>query len=270
MVRLIVWAALFLGAAAVFADEPVLLPAPRVNTLPDPSFWPGAKRVPSQWRPPEDAPKAEPGELDRETARLRSERAALQNERKQMDQRLEEACTPATTEVARLRLRLGELLLQLNSPRTPMQPSMPEVPNGPVPGKPAAPEKPATGLVGPTEPQPPAAEGTGRLVDPMALAQSLFRAGDYEGALGTYRLLDLSALENDERASIQYLMACCLRMLGKFEDAATLYREVANAKHDPVLADCAQWQLGMLGWRRDLEAQLLQLRNRRQAVEIKP
>ena len=37
-----------------------------------------------------------------------------------------------------------------------------------------------------------------------------------------------------------------MRNVGKLEEATNLYREVANAKADPYIATCAQWQLSMM------------------------
>jgi hypothetical protein len=104
----------------------------------------------------------------------------------------------------------------------------------------------------------------------MDLAQALFRTGDYEGALSTFRLLDLAGLHRADRSAVQYLMACCLRRLGKLDQAAALYREIVNSGDDDMLAECAQWQLGAIQWRQTLQAQLEGLRQRRQALELRP
>ena len=47
----------------------------------------------------------------------------------------------------------------------------------------------------------------------------------------------------DDRAFVQYMTASCLRQLGKRSEAAVLYRDVADAKDDEFLAECAVWQL---------------------------
>ena len=61
------------------------------------------------------------------------------------------------------------------------------------------------------------------------------------------------------------MSACCLRKLGRLDEAAALYREGANAREDEVLTDCALWHLSAISWRRDMEKQLETLRERRQA-----
>jgi hypothetical protein len=45
---------------------------------------------------------------------------------------------------------------------------------------------------------------------------------------------------------------------------------VAAIKDDPFVADCARWQLETLGWRKDVESQIAQLRQRRKGLESKP
>jgi uncharacterized cysteine cluster protein YcgN (CxxCxxCC family) len=69
---------------------------------------------------------------------------------------------------------------------------------------------------------------------------------------------------------VQYLTACCLHKLGKTDEAVTLFREVANAKGDPEVAECAQWQLGAIRWRHDMELEIEQLRQERKLMNPKP
>ncbi len=104
-------------------------------------------------------------------------------------------------------------------------------------------------------------------VDPLALAQSLFRAGDYAAALNAYRKLDKDDQKPEDRAPIQYMMACCLRKLGKVDEASALYREVANTPGNDFLGENAQWYLRTMKERREMEAQLDELRQRRQAMK---
>ena len=66
------------------------------------------------------------------------------------------------------------------------------------------------------------------------------------------------------------MVATCLRKLGKREEAAKVYREVAAIKDDPFVADCARWQLDTLAWRKDVESQLAQMRQRRKGLETGP
>jgi tetratricopeptide (TPR) repeat protein len=104
-------------------------------------------------------------------------------------------------------------------------------------------------------------------VEPLALAQSLFRARDFAAALDAYRKLDKGDHKPEERASIQYMMACCLRKLGKVDEASALYREVANTPGNDFVAENARWYLRTMKERRELEAQLEELRQRRQAMK---
>lgn len=103
-------------------------------------------------------------------------------------------------------------------------------------------------------------------VDPQSLAQSLFLAGDHAAALEAYRKLEQEQPRPDERIVIQYMSACCLRKLGKLDEAAILYREVANSGGSDILIENAQWYLRAMKDRRELEAQLTELRQRRQAL----
>jgi tetratricopeptide (TPR) repeat protein len=106
-------------------------------------------------------------------------------------------------------------------------------------------------------------------VDPLALAQSLFRVGDFTAALDAYRKLDKEDLKSEERAAIQYMTACCLRKLGKVDEASALYREVAHTPGNDFLSENAQWYLRTMKERRELEAQFEELRQRRQALNAR-
>jgi hypothetical protein len=240
--------------------------------------------------------------LGQEIARLRAERERLHQEREhEAPQPEQSGATNPTSDTAAMRLRLAELLMKLGTRGKPQAPesapttgnSSPEerspahpaispkpkseslpghsAPVGPSPKTDAGRTErtdpvPADGdgmpVVRPSKPSP--ADGP---VDPLALAQALFRTGDYEGALRTYRMLDPTQLPRQDQAMLQYMIATCLRRLGKLEEAAALYRDVANSKDDDILSECAQWQLGALEWRRDLVARLEQLRQRRLALE---
>jgi TolA-binding protein len=103
--------------------------------------------------------------------------------------------------------------------------------------------------------------------DPRALASVLFKAGNFEFALKAFRTVNSAGMRPDERAPIQYLMASCLRKMGKVDEAAALYREVANTRGDEQVAACAQWQLVYLRWRSEFEAQLKDLQERCKALE---
>jgi tetratricopeptide (TPR) repeat protein len=103
-------------------------------------------------------------------------------------------------------------------------------------------------------------------VDPIALGQVLLRMEDYEGAVRAFRAVEFAKLRADERAYVQYLLATALRSAGQSQEALPLYREVANSKADAMIAEYARWQLSLMQWQRDLEAQLATLRERRKAI----
>ncbi len=133
---------------------------------------------------------------------------------------------------------------------------------GPAPARPVEPLP----LPLPTEGEGP----KGGMIDPVAVAQNYFRAGDYEAALEAYRKVPSRGALAEERAPVLYMIATCLRKLGKRDEAAKVYREVAAIKDDPFVADCARWQLETLAWRKDIDAQLAQLRQRRKGLQGKP
>jgi tetratricopeptide (TPR) repeat protein len=249
-------ALLLVPAAVLFADDE-LLPPPRQAPAPiqpgvpaPPALPPRVLNLPPVPETPSTAPDL--AALRLESQRLRAERDALAAERQSVGNP-----TPAESEeVAKLRRRLAELVATLNAKPLPRRTPLAEA-SQPAPraGGGPRPETPAGAAVNPSD----VPSG-----DPVLAARALFRAGDHAAALETYRQIDLNGLTRDERTLVQYMSACCLRKLGRLDEAAALYREVASAREDEVLTDCALWHLSAINWRRDMEKQLDGLRERRQ------
>jgi hypothetical protein len=194
------------------------------------------------------------GDLLREIGRLRQEMDGLVRERQELEMRSPKLDSHGSVELALLRQRLLALGKRLEQP----MPSLPPVtPQSTVPVPPSAmnPKGPAVSATVPN-----ALQG-----DPYLLAQAHFRSGQYQEALTVFRSLQLASLPQEERLLVQYLSACCLRKLGKLDEAITLYREVADARENEFLAECSLWHLNNIGWRREIEKQLASIRAARQA-----
>ncbi len=101
-------------------------------------------------------------------------------------------------------------------------------------------------------------------IAPMELAQLLFGAGNYEGALAAFRLLDSTTLSREDRLLVHYLQASCLRKLGRHDEALQLLREIANSRTDAFAVECARWQLTHLRWQQETQHRLTELRSRRE------
>ena len=172
--------------------------------------------------------------------------------------------TAIDEELARKRQRLAELMSRLGTPSG-LQPGLAEgsskSPDSNLPGARSVPGSRGQGQGGTT------------VIDPLAMAQNYFQAGDYEEALRAYRLVPSGGLRPDERVSIQYMIATCLRKLGKIDEAMPLYREVSGFKGDNYVgfvAECAGWQVRNLSELHALRTQLAQLQQRRKALETVP
>jgi hypothetical protein len=246
------------------------------------STWPRAESAPpprsAEWLLPSDepAPLSLPlAEVRQALQKLRAEREGLQEDRAKSAQYLVDTFAPGGDDIGQLRLRLGKLLTQMGTqkpgsaaPAAPQPPSQPPKKIDIAPAPPPAPIPKA-----PDKETPPAKEPTpdlSKTLDPLALAQALFRVGNYAGALQAYRLLPLDGLKAEERVPIQYMIATCLRKSGKTDEAAALYREVANSRGDEQVAACAQWQLTVLRWQKDMTEQLGRIRQRRLELEKQP
>lgn len=99
-------------------------------------------------------------------------------------------------------------------------------------------------------------------VNAIKEGMNLFRDNNIEAARRVFQLIDPAALDREDRAFVRYMLACCLRRLGKTSDAEAMYREIANSPDDEFLANCAIWQLSLIRSEQELQLQLEQLRSR--------
>jgi hypothetical protein len=103
---------------------------------------------------------------------------------------------------------------------------------------------------------------TGKPIDGLRVAMNLFRDNDFNSALRAFRLIDTTSMSREDRAFVQYMTASCLRRLNRNSEAAVIYREVADARDDEFITECAVAQLSMIRSAQELETQLEQLRSR--------
>lgn len=259
------------GPAPPAAMPPRQLPPPRpvppapVSGTPSPTPAPLNPTILGSSLPAKPSPKVDPQDLLRLLNRLKAEREALNAERTAAAQVLSDDDSTAE-QIAQLRLRLGQYLSRLGVRRFPEKMRAAVPPGSPLPSSP----RPAGASEGAGKPEKAPAAPSRPPVDAVALGRTLFRARDYEGALRAFRQANLTGLKPGERRPIEYLIATCLKHLGKLDEAAVIYREVANSKGDEILADCAQWQLSALRWQADLARQIQELRQHLQTLESQP
>jgi tetratricopeptide (TPR) repeat protein len=272
------------GPIPILAPQPFreeAAPRPHAQ-IPPPPARPGAPRDPS-------LPDVE--SLHRETESLRLERESMLAEK--TDLLTAKDFHAAKSTEAHLQKRIAELLVRVaqqtkkanemataaspqrvaseksraeakaSPPPAILQPS-PSTPPSAPPAQPPTPPSPTASVKQPDD----TPKGvTDAPVDPLALAQSLYRTGNFAEALNAYHKLDKDDQKPEERVAIQYMIACCLRKLGKVDEASTLYREVANTPGNDFLSENAQWHLRTMKERHELEAQLEELRQRHQALK---
>lgn len=269
-----------LAIPPLLSGQPREEPAP----MPHPATPPPPRMLaPHPFNP---APMADIHALHQAIEGLRQEREAMLNEQADLAA-ARDAHSAGSSDAVRLRRRITELLakaaarvIQRAAEPTAAAPEAKEKthrqsPQNPQSSHSAPPTASAHAAPSPSlSPPPPKAgekEGAAQRlteapVDPLTLAQALFQSGDSAAALAAYRKLEQEEQKPDDRITIQYMIACCLRKLGKADEASVMYREVANSGGSEVLVESAQWYLRALRERHELEAQLQQLRQRRQAI----
>jgi hypothetical protein len=234
------------------AVSPAPLPAipnvlPRVlDTVTAPDWKKASSDVPKETKAPEQPlPSGEKKSPPADLKKIKEGLEKLLQEREALTKGTPtESAT--TDERAKLKGQLADLLKELDKPKP--KPVLPE-------------KKPAH-----AEPahKPDAALG-GKLVDPLRLGMLKYQDGDAKSALLAFRLVDPNGQSAEEKAFTQYLIACCHKQLGQTNEALSLFREIAEAKQDAFITECALWQLGAIRQTRELDAQLEQLRVRRKA-----
>jgi hypothetical protein len=239
-------------SAPAVPASPALAPPPPISPLPalPPATlnWSKSERIDTPAPPPKPVtpattvtpakpdPKTLKGEndkLDAEHAEVKPGKAEPAEDKDALNQKLNDL--------------LKKLAEQKNAPKPATPATKPHDPHDPHP---------------PTPPKVILPEG-GKPADQVRSAGNLFQAKDLDEAYRIVKGLDLSQLTKEDRAFAEYIRAACLRKQGKLQDALTVYRQIADAKEDPFLADCAVTQITAINSARELEAQLEQLKSRR-------
>ncbi len=257
----LVWLVPFLGATAFGADD---LPQPKKDTSP-PSPLPNlaAPRLDGEFS------RSNPGELQRLIEGLRSGLDTLRSERTaaERDSSREASREVRDDAMERVRKRFEEAKRREEGRAGSVPPAAPPEASPPV-------------VVAPPRRAEAPLPGVSDIIDPLAMARTLYRGGDYAAALTAFKRAEESfaaradealrgrgeAPRQEERVPVKYMMATCLRKLGKTAEAEALYREVASSKGDEFVAECARWQLNTLSWKRQTEAGLAELRRRNKAA----
>lgn len=196
---------------------------------------------------PPPRPVAEPRKLQSELESLAAERETARKE-------LADAPAPSADR-AKLRGEILELIRKIGEKKPAVAPPV----AAPVPTAVAPPPKPL--------PERPKflTDDPAQSIDPLRMAQNLYRAGDHESALKAFYLIDLNRLAREDRAFVLYMSACYLRSQGKPSEAAVRFREIADAKDDTFLTESAISQLEMMNKSKELEALSEQLRLRQKS-----
>ena len=87
-------------------------------------------------------------------------------------------------------------------------------------------------------------------VDLFEMGNSLFEASEVAAALKAYDSVDKLQLSPSDAVWLEYLTACCNRMLGDLDTAEAIFRQVSNENSHPKLVKASQWWLKQIGRRR--------------------
>jgi len=107
----------------------------------------------------------------------------------------------------------------------------------------------------------------GRAVDPVRLADLLFRSADYAAAYEQYQQVAEGVRDERLKQWVDFQIAACLRHMGKLSEAAAKYRELIASSPEGDLAKAARWHLQVISWRQETEARLKALKARRLQLE---
>lgn len=202
-----------------------------------------------------------PRPLD-EVRKLQHELEALAAEREAA--RTELAERPSlVSERTKLRSDILELIKKIGEKKTASEPARPATVPPTAHATPTASPAP---MPMPT-PQRPSflLDDPARTIDPLRKAQNMYKAGYTDAALEAFYLLDLERLPREDRTFAYYMSACYLRSQGKTAEAAVRFREIADAKDDPLLTESAISQIEIINKSKELETLVEQLRSRQKS-----
>lgn len=200
--------------------------------------------------PPTTLPPPKPVE---EPRKLRTELEALAIERESATKDLVDPSTFAADR-AKLRGQLTDLIKKIGEKKMAPATAPHTAPKGH--------ESPA--MPPPTPPKFVFDENT-KAPDALRAAMNLYRIGEIDAALRTFRQIDPNTLAKEDRAFVNYMSATCLRKTGKLNEAADLYREVADKRDDAFIASSASTQIATMKSIQQFESDLEQLRSKRKS-----
>jgi hypothetical protein len=87
-------------------------------------------------------------------------------------------------------------------------------------------------------------------INPLKLANSLFRTGNIEASRKSYTA-GLADATPEEKVWLQCLIGCCYRLEGNFAKAESTFRDVTNQREGSYAVDYAKWSLEYLDQRRN-------------------
>lgn len=235
----------FTGATALFMGCVALAQSP---VIPAPTITKGTAELPAP-------SKGTSGNSPLE--KLKSARADLKTDRDTPVKAADPEEDSTDVDRREMRKRVEDLMKRLESQPKVAAPETKPIPKSSIP----APRETKGGGDNSPEVSP--------ATDALLLAQNLYKSGDFPSALNAFRIIDLDNYPSDDRLFIKYMTASCLRRTGKLSEALSLYRDVASSKGDDFVRECAQWQIGSLRTREEMEKQLAQLRQRREAMTPK-
>lgn len=96
-------------------------------------------------------------------------------------------------------------------------------------------------------------------IDRLGLADNLYLTGELVLALEMYEQIEASAESPDEIFWVRYQAACCLRRLGRTDEAQAGYRRIAEAPEAGWLHELSIWWLDRINERLVLEEDLRKL-----------
>ena len=240
----------------------------------DASVRPALGTVSATTSEPTGAIADEGKDLERYLLKLKSQRKALAAEQEAAKKQFPESMSWGGAETAKLRAHLGQLMTKLGAVPEAKKDNRPATPIPPPPLPPLDSDKKIEPILPKQVTDLPHGKNAPKdgsemapATDALALGHVLYKAGNWELALKAYRMVSTTGMKADERAPIQYMTAACLRKMGKLDEAAAVFREVANIRGDEQIAACAQWELVQLRSQMEFETQLKDVRERRKALE---
>ncbi|MFQ5962946.1 MAG: tol-pal system YbgF family protein [Candidatus Scalinduaceae bacterium] len=94
------------------------------------------------------------------------------------------------------------------------------------------------------------------IINPLEIAESLYKLGEYKTSLDIYELANKNDLDDERKLWISYQIANCCRKLKLFDKALKVYKKIQDEHEGTYWAKQAKWYINDIEWQTEVQDEL--------------